>query len=1039
MKEKDRQATKGELMSDGMNPALRGAKAFMRHPWIIILLVLLALIGMAAYLVSEEVASSRWQARYLSELNRELSFKLASGPAPAGEVRYPQTGPYDQLLGYTALSGYLDRLRQQDYSIVQQARMSARQRELIDLGLFPSYMEKPQAGLAVLDCSGQSLFRARYPERTYPSFDAIPPNLVQSLLFIENRELLDDGHLTRNPAVEWGRLSKAVLERLQSVFVDSVDTSGGSTLATQIEKYRHSAGGRTASAQDKLRQMASASVRAYRNGEDTSAWRRQIVLTYLNTVPLSAKSGYGAVNGLGDGLWAWYGRDFAEVNRLLAPNATAPLAERAFAFKQALSLMIAQRRPSYYLSGSSQPLEALTNSYLRLLGAAGVIPAALRDAALAQTLQRNVAVTAAPAVSFLERKAANAVRTRLAAMLQTPRLYDLDHLDLSAQSTLDQQIQLAAGTVLRGLRDPEQAKAAGLIAPRLLEKGDPAKVIYSFTLFERTTGVNLVRVQTDNYDQPFDINRGTKLDLGSTAKLRTLVSYLEIVATLHQRYGQRALEELKSVEVAPQDAISRWALDYLATAGDKSLLPMLQAAMERKYSASPGEVFYTGGGIHTFENFNPLDNYKILTVREGLRNSVNLVFIRLMRDVVRHYMYQAPGSSLKLLSDPDDPRRLAYLQRFADREGRAFLRGFYQKYHGRSAAEAEALLVQGIRPTPVRLAVIFRSLHPAADKTALRRFLDSHLPEAKKPNDKELNRLYDSYAIERFDLNDRGYLARVHPLELWLLGYLAHEPKATLSQTLAASRDQRQEVYAWLFKSRNKVGQDRRIRELLEEDGFREIHKSWKRLGYPFDSLVPSYATTLGASADRPAALAELMGVLLNDGVRQPSVLIGRLRFAPATPYEVELKHQPAAGVRLLPAEVAQVVRQALTEVVEQGTAARLKGAFVAEDGSPLPVGGKTGTGDHRFDTFARGGGLLSSRVVSRSGTFVFFIGDRYFGTLTAYVGGAQAADYAFTSGLPVQIMKVLAPTLTRLARPDAPLGTSTACRHEPAPPRAAS
>ncbi|WP_232219960.1 transglycosylase domain-containing protein [Pseudogulbenkiania sp. MAI-1] len=1015
-------------MSDGMNPALRGVKAFIRRPWIIIVLVVLVLIGAAAYVVSDEMASSRWQASYLSELNQHLTFKLEPGPAPAEALRYPQTGPYDQLLGYTALPGYLDRLRRQGYGVEQQARMSPRQRELVDLGLFPSYREKMQAGLTVLDCSGDALFSTRYPERTYHSFETIPPILVQSLLFIENRELLDNRYPTHNPAVDWGRLSKAVIERVQSIFVSGVDTSGGSTLATQIEKYRHSEGGRTASAQDKLRQMASASVRAYRNGEDTTAWRREIVLNYVNTVPLSAKSGYGAVNGLGDGLWAWYGRDMADINRLLAGTTTAPLAERAYAFKQALSLMIAQRRPSYYLSGSTQPLEALTNSYLRLLASAGVIAPAWRDAALAQPLKRREGTISAPAVSFLERKAANATRTRLAGMLGAPRLYDLDHLDLTARSTLDQHLQQAASTTLRSLRDPEQARAAGLIAPRLLETGDPAKVIYSFTLFERTPGVNLVRVQTDNYDQPFDINRGTKLDLGSTAKLRTLVTYLEIVANLHQRYGQLSPEELKKVEVAELDFITRWAIDYLKTAQDRSLKPMLEAALERKYSASPGEAFFTGGGIHTFENFNPLDNHRILTVREGLRNSVNLVFIRLMRDVVRHYMYQVPGSSVMLLSDPNDPRRAAYLQRFADREGRLYLQGFYQKYRGKSLAEAEELLVQGIRPTPVRLAVIFRSLHPDAGIEAFRRFLTSHLPHSTL-DEKDFNKLYANYDVERFNLNDRGYLARVHPLELWLLGYLAREPKATLSQALAASREQRQEVYGWLFKSRNKVGQDRRIRQLLEEDAFREIHKSWKRLGYPFDSLVSSYATTLGASADRPAALAELMGILVNDGVRQPSVLIDRLHFAADTPYEVALAREAGKGERLLPAEVAQVARAALTEVVEQGTAVRLKGAFTAEDGSPLPVGGKTGTGDHRFDTFGRGGVLLSSRVVSRSGTFVFFIGDRYFGTLTAYVSGPEAASYGFTSGLPVQIMKVLAPTLTRLTGLNMPLEQSASCR----------
>ena len=85
---------------------------------------------------------------------------------------------------------------------------------------------------------------------------------------------------------------------------------GGSTLATQIEKYRHAPAGRTEDVAAKLRQMVSASLRAYRDGPDTSAARRQIVVDYLNSTPLSARAGFGEVNGLGDGLWAWFGTDF---------------------------------------------------------------------------------------------------------------------------------------------------------------------------------------------------------------------------------------------------------------------------------------------------------------------------------------------------------------------------------------------------------------------------------------------------------------------------------------------------------------------------------------------------------------------------------------------------------------------------------------------------------------------------------------------------------------------------------------------------------
>jgi len=42
----------------------------------------------------------------------------------------------------------------------------------------------------------------------------------------------------------------------------------------------------------------------------------------------------------------------------------------------------------------------------------------------------------------------------------------------------------------------------------------------------------------------------------------------------------------------------------------------------------------------------------------------------------------------------------------------------------------------------------------------------------------------------------------------------------------------------------------------------------------------------------------------------------------------------------------------------------------------------------------------------------VFYIGDRYFGVLTAYVGGDKAGDYVFTSALPVATLKLLAPAI---------------------------
>jgi membrane peptidoglycan carboxypeptidase len=123
---------------------------------------------------------------------------------------------------------------------------------------------------------------------------------------------------------------------------------GASTLATQLEKLRHSTEGRTRSTGEKLHQMEAAALRGYLGGENTEAVRRQIVVDYLNSVPLAAIAGHGEITGLNDGLWAWYGADPDEVNRLLASDAES-VARRAIAYRQVLTLLLAHRRPSYLL------------------------------------------------------------------------------------------------------------------------------------------------------------------------------------------------------------------------------------------------------------------------------------------------------------------------------------------------------------------------------------------------------------------------------------------------------------------------------------------------------------------------------------------------------------------------------------------------------------------------------------------------------------------------------------------------------------------
>jgi membrane peptidoglycan carboxypeptidase len=637
-------------------------------------------------LVKKEVQTSKYQARYLSEISKQLNSELKPGHSLA--IRYPDHGPYDQRLGYTLLSDQITRLEKAGFSVTTQASISPMMRQLVDdYGLFPIYQEKIQAGLRIVDQSDQALFSAVYPVHGYPDFHAIPPLVLNTLLFIENRELLDETHKNINPAVEWDRLGFAALQMMARKLGADINVPGGSTLATQLEKYRHSPDGYTKSMLEKLRQMASASIRAYLHGPDTLGMRRQIALAYLNSMPLAATAKLGEVHGLGDGLSAWFGADFKTVNQLLSqqalnsPERITP--QQAQAYRQVLSVLLSQRRPSYLLGRGYGALQNLTDSYLRVLAEQHVISTSLRDAALQVPIARLTKFDQLPVKFMAEQKTQNVLRTRLTKTLGVKSNYELDRLDLTVKTTLDYGTQQAVTLALRQLSEPDKARAAGIVGFRMLNENiDLEPIVYSLMLFERGKQGNMLRVQTDNYDQPLDINEGIRLDLGSTAKLRTMVHYLELVAEVYRQYHGQTVKQLNLVDLHPRDFLSSWVIEQLRANPKIQLEDLLNQALDRRYSASPYESFYTGGGLHQFNNFTPDENQKIMSVRDALRDSVNLVFVRLMREIVYHHLYKPEGIA-RWLETPDDPRRMEYLEQFADKEGQVYLRRFYDKYQGK--------------------------------------------------------------------------------------------------------------------------------------------------------------------------------------------------------------------------------------------------------------------------------------------------------------------------------------------------------------------
>jgi membrane peptidoglycan carboxypeptidase len=952
-----------------------------------------------------EFKTSLLQSWFFTSTNERLHFKLQDGPSKA--IAFPRTGPFDERRGYSRIPFFQSRLAAQEYRVTQQVRQSETMLALFEHGISPPYPERPAAGLEIRGLGGLSLFRYGQSEFLFDKLDKIPSLLVKTLLFLENRDLDRPATPWQNPVIEWDRILKAAAMYIGAKLHLPVPVQGGSTLAVQLEKFRHSPNGRTDTPMEKLRQIIGASLKAYQAGANTRAWRERIIVDYLNTVPLAAAPGYGEIHGLGEALFAWFGMRLDDVVAALNSPGRTPAKVRAF--KHVLTLLISVRAPSVFLVEERASLEAKVDQFARLMARAGIIDwefaAELQDA----PIRFLPAAPLPPQPSSSKNKAANAIRMSVMDALGVTNLYDLNRLHLQVDSTFDVALQKKVTEFFGRLADPNFVRSQGLTGERLLENSDPAKVIYSMLLVEATPAGNFIRVQADNFAAPFDFNKSVKLELGSTAKLRTITHYLEVMAGL---YGELAgLDEKQLVETAQNahDPLTKWAGETLRNEKNIALQPFLNLAMERRYSASPYEDFFTGGGVLRFENFEKEDNDRILPLRDAFRNSVNLVFIRLMRDLVSYHRARLSYDAVDVLENPANPQRQKMLQEIAEEESRQVLRRAYQSYAKQSPEEIVARLLRTKGNIERRLTILFFNWRVGASATDLKAWFEkNHVPSAGV----DLDKLFRAYNNPRLTLTDYAYLLALHPLDLWCAGEFRKTPGLSWEKLYSASAEARRIGSAWLLSSHNRRAQDLRLRIRMERDAFARMTPYWQKLGFPFKTMVPSYASAIGSSSDRPVALAELVGILVNDGMRRASVSLTTVDFANGTPYETRLERAPEKAERVLAPEVAATVRKGMADVVEQGTARRLNGVFKTSGGKVLKVGGKTGSGDNRFETFSRSGAVLSSRATNRTATFVFYIGERYFGVITAYVQGREAKHYRFTSSLPVTLLKMLAPTL---------------------------
>ena len=72
-------------------------------------------------------------------------------------------------------------------------------------------------------------------------------------------------------------------------------------------------------------------------------------------------------------------------------------------------------------------------------------------------------------------------------------------------------------------------------------------------------------------------------------------------------------KELLTLLPKTKDNLSRWMIEILQNSVTPlSLTDVLEKSMDRQYSASTSERFFTAGGVHTFENFKKEDNGRVV-------------------------------------------------------------------------------------------------------------------------------------------------------------------------------------------------------------------------------------------------------------------------------------------------------------------------------------------------------------------------------------------------------------------------------------------
>jgi len=947
--------------------------------------------------------------RYLTaQVEKVAQLESRPGHSQSWDIPIPDSPRWkrDGMIYYAQLFSVL---KDQGFQVDKKTHLALtpQAKKLLDMGIVPfnHYQGQAFSGIKILDRHKRSVYEYEHPYQ-FKNFEHISPFILKALLVWENDKLrhllLPDNKINGetlgdtvelNYLIEGPRVVKSLSEYLQYKITGEGAFSGASTLMTTLEKMTNTPGGRTQSINDKLRQMLGAGL--HLNAGDSKGGIKKALVDFLNTVPMAGgpRTHTGELYGFGASYYAWFGDSIDELNEQLNSQDRQV---RSQAFKNICALIVAIRRPSQLLN-EPKVIERQANLLLKRLNQKNLLNSALYVKAKAMKPTWNPQAKEQRQFDYALHREAFSARNQYTQIVRQAvakksgvnkaRKINLQTVDvmpvtieLSTDAQLEQKIRKVLDEMYSDVAQKSpfvQSNQKGLL--NNLTQEELQRIEYAATVLEideHRRWKILANTDTQS-DVVYNPAKQGRFQWGSTAKLRVLVNYLMIIhdearllQSELQAFNFERLQRYKKSSVT----IKRLLSAYIDKHPQASMDDILNWAMSRRISADPGEKFLTGESWHQFHNYQKSDDRKNPNLWQMTTESINLSFVRLMRDVVDYYIEQLGYDKKSMLSNKDNRLRKEIIEDAIKLEEQ-----FYQQGINFFIAKIKAQF-----PEPLSLS-------------------DQEIINAARRVAKQL-KFDDGKEAQKYRQLTSLFKRIVAYEKSWLLARLRGSAYVN-SISIDTEQDRIVQQTSDWFRS-NKHWIKNTLYTFLEQQAFSKgVTPAWKKLGYLFN-VSPSYAVVLGSSGDTPMSLLELAGTLLNDGVHEKNIsAIEGIVLAPDSEFETPFKivHQQE---RIIPQDVAAIARKAMEGVLHKGTA-------IFASSHPLmqyvrSSGAKTGTGDNRHHQVPvnRSAAVLSILDIGEGKA-------KYAICITMSVTQGDIERYKFTSKVPVRILARIADHLT--------------------------